>query len=255
MVLQIDLDGVIFDLGNTLIPFTPKDSMEFVVKWYHAAQLDEKKVPFTEFLEIFRYVVRKERERSRKELWESTVPLRAKMMDEELQKRGFSIENIETSLGATHTGAFSTCLRANSSGRYVLNTLNSAISREGKPVKVGLISNAIDADALRTFLNRESWTDLFDSIIISGDVNMAKPSPEIFRMSLEELDLKPERSIYIGDRYEADILGPTSIGMHSIYIREHHTAGEPPEGITIPTSTITNILDLIPLLEEGSFCR
>jgi len=251
MVTCIGFDGVLFDLGNTLIPFTPKDSMEFVVKWYHASHFSEDKVPFTDFLEVFRSVVKREKQRARSELWEGTVPLRAQAMTKELEKRGFHIEGIETSLRTTHSGAFTTCLRAGSSGRYVLNILNSAVNEKGDPVKVGLISNAIDGEALRRFFDRESWNQHFGSMIVSGEVNMAKPSPEIFRKGLEELGLDPGRSVYIGDRYEADILGPRSVGMSAVYIREHHTAGEPPEGVDIDAPTITNILDLIPLLENG----
>ena len=251
MAARIGFDGVLFDLGNTLIPFTPKDSMEFVVKWYHCADLSDDKIPFTEFLEVFRSVVRRERERSKAEVWESTVPVRAQMMKDEMERRGFKIENIEMGLRSTHTGAFTTCLRPRSSGRYVLNIMNSAVNENDEPVKVGLVSNAIDGEALRRFLDRESWNSLFGSIVISGDVNMAKPSPLIFKRCLEELDLDPMRSVYIGDRWEADVLGPRSLGMSSVYIREHHTAGEPPEGVKIDVPVINNILDLIPLLEEG----
>lgn len=252
MVTRIAFDGVIFDLGNTLVPFTPKDSMEFVVKWYHSADLTEEKVPFMVFLETFRSVVRKERDRSRKELWESTVPTRASLMKKELIGRGYDIEGIENILTATHTGAFTTCLRPRSTARYVLDILSSAENESGQPVKLGLISNAIDAEALRLFLKRESFDRYFSSVIISADVNMKKPAREIFEMSLDQLELEPEKAVYIGDRYEADVLGPRSVGMSAVYIREHHTAGEPPEGVEIDAPVIDNILDLLPFLENGS---
>ena len=251
MVNKLAYDGVLFDLGNTLIPFTPKNSMEFVVKWYHSSKIKETEVPFTDFLQVFRNVVRKERERSDIELWESSVEIRSNMMKNELELRGFDIQDIEGRLKSTHTGAFTTCLRIGHSSRYLLDILRSSAGRSGEPVKIGLISNAIDGKALRSFLDREGLTAYFDLIIISEEVRMAKPSTEIFQMALKELDLRPEKSIYIGDRYKADILGSRSAEMDAVYIREYNTAGEPPKGVEIDAPIINNILDLLPILESG----
>ncbi len=251
MVNRLAYDGVLFDLGNTLIPFTPKDSMEFVVKWYHTSNIKETEVPFTDFLQVFRNVVLEERERSDTELWESSVEIRSKMMKNELERKGFDIPNIEERLKSTHTGAFTTCLRIRHSSRYLLDILRSSTDRSGEPVRIGLISNAIDGKALRSFLDREGLTTYFDLIIISEEVRMAKPSKEIFQMALKELELRPEKSIYIGDRYKADILGPRSAGMDAVYIREYNTAGEPPRGVEIDAPIIKNILDLLPILESG----
>ena len=74
-------------------------------------------------------------------------------------------------------------------------------------------------------------------------------------MALEELGVPPERSVYIGDRYLIDVVGARDAGMHSVYIRQYETAGEPPEGIDIEAVRIDHILDLIPLLESGELLK
>jgi HAD superfamily hydrolase (TIGR01549 family) len=247
MAERFAYDGVLFDLGNTLIPFTPKDSMEFVVKWYHSSGIGEF-VPFSEFLSVFRYVSGKERERSMRESWESSVATRVSMIVSELDKRGYHANGTKTSLVSSHTESFSSCLRMKQSSRYVLDMIRAANNPAGEPVRCGLVSNAIDAKAIRSFLIREDLETRFDSIVISEEMGIAKPRKEIFETSLQELGLNANGCVYVGDRYHTDIEGARSVGMHAVYIREYHTAGEPPEGIEIDAVTIYNILDLIPVL-------
>jgi FMN phosphatase YigB (HAD superfamily) len=245
------IDGVLFDLGNTLIPFTPADSMEFVLKWFHSIPGLEEQVPFPDFLETFRSVVQKERERMMDQEWETNVGTRSEMMETTLIQRGFDQKGISKLLKATHTGAFTSCLRIGKNGRYVLDILSTSTTETGEKLKIGLISNAGDEDAIRQFLDRNDLNHYFDSIIISAEVGIAKPWKRIFQMGLNEMDLSPDRSVYVGDRYRIDVLGSRKVGMKPVYIRQYHTAGEPPEGVEIDCTKIDHILDLIPLLENG----
>ncbi len=135
----------------------------------------------------------------------------------------------------------------------VLDVLKSARTRDGSELKVGMISNAMDGRAIRTFLEEEDLLGYFDPLIISSEVGMTKPHPEIFEMALDEMNVQPERSVYIGDRYRTDVLGSMNVRMKAVYTREYHTDGEPPEGVEINTPTITNILDLLPLLQDPTF--
>ncbi|MGA1873618.1 MAG: HAD family hydrolase [Thermoplasmatota archaeon] len=245
------IDGVLFDLGNTLIPFTPRDSMEFVLKWYFTTPGLEEQVPFPDFLETFRSVVREEKGRMRSMRWETNVATRSSMMETMLLDQGFDVQGLSGLLGATHTGAFTSCLRMGSNSRYVLNILSSMRGRGGAPLKLGLVSNAGDGDAIRRFLDRNELNGYFKSIVISGEVGIAKPWEDIFMRALSEMGLEPGTALYVGDRYEIDVLGARSAGMKAVYIRQYHTAGEPPEGIEIDAVTIENLLDLVPLIENG----
>lgn len=246
-------EGVLFDLGNTLIPFTPRDSMEFVVRWYTSSGLTEEEVPFRTFLELFRSVVKQERKRADETLWESSVEYRSQMIAAMLKKLTNNGSDLFERLSSTHSDSFSACLNMRSSSRYVLNILRSARTLDGSELKVGLISNAMDGRAIRSFLEKEDLERYFDPLIISSEVGMTKPHPEIFEMALDEMDIRPERTVYVGDRYRTDILGSMDVRMKAVYTREYHTDGEPPEGVEINTPTITNILDLLPLLQDPSF--
>lgn len=68
---------------------------------------------------------------------------------------------------------------------------------------------------------RERWTDLFDAIVISGEVRMRKPSPEIFHHALEVLGLEAPQCVFIDD-IEQNIEAAESLGMVGL----HHTDPE-----------------------------
>ncbi|HSW99830.1 MAG TPA: HAD family phosphatase [Patescibacteria group bacterium] len=64
--------------------------------------------------------------------------------------------------------------------------------------KVGLLSNA-GQDYLRGLLHDHDLQRLFDHVVISSEVGMAKPDPAIFEHTLAKLGAKAEESIFIDD--------------------------------------------------------
>ena len=247
-----DTDGVFFDLGNTLIPFTPKDSMEFVVKWYMSSGMEDLEVPFEVFLESYREVVREERSRMLRERWETSVAWRSRRLVDVLSKQGHKVDGYIEDLSSTHSDSFTKCLKLHKSSRYVLDMMMTAKNENGRNIKLGLISNAGDPEAIRMFLDREGLSSVFDDIVISGEVGYSKPWKEIFIEPMERMKVAPERAVYIGDRYWVDFIGSRDAGMRPVYIRQYRTAGEPPEDVDIISPTIDHILDLLPLLEIGN---
>jgi HAD superfamily hydrolase (TIGR01549 family) len=165
------------------------------------------------------------------------------------------IDGIKERLISNHSSSFTSCLRMRSSSRYILDILRNSTGPDGEPVTVGLISNAMDGRAIREFLEREGLGDYFKTIVISAEVNMTKPHTEIFEMALDAVNIDAGSTVYVGDRYFTDVVGSKNAGMKAVYIREYHTAGEPPEGIQIDAPVIENILDLPRILTDSSFAE
>ena len=46
---------------------------------------------------------------------------------------------------------------------------------------------------------RERFGDLFDVVVISAEVGMRKPQPEIFRLTVDKLGVEPQRSVFVDD--------------------------------------------------------
>lgn len=87
----------------------------------------------------------------------------------------------------------------------------------GRSKKLVLVSNFDHPRHVRKYLSYYKLTNLFDSIIISGEVGVKKPNPEIFKSALLTTNLKASEVAFIGDADE-DIEAGNGAGMMSILI-------------------------------------
>ena len=82
---------------------------------------------------------------------------------------------------------------------------------------VYLVSNAQSCFTMEE-LRQTGLLDLFDGILISSDVGVKKPSPEIFNIAFRKFGIKAENSVYVGNDMRDDILGASGVGMRTLYI-------------------------------------
>ena len=87
--------------------------------------------------------------------------------------------------------------------------------------KTGLISNAWSG--LRNFILREKFEDVFDVIIISSEVGLAKPAEEIFHLALKHLEVSPPEAVFVDD-FLPNIEACQKVGMHGVHFREVESA-------------------------------
>lgn len=66
------------------------------------------------------------------------------------------------------------------------------------PYKLGLLSN-VGGGVINALFTQEELTDLFDAVVLSGEVGMAKPYQEIFELTAERLGLRPDECLMIDD--------------------------------------------------------
>lgn len=59
----------------------------------------------------------------------------------------------------------------------------------------------------------------FDSIVISGEIGVAKPDPGIYQYALDELGSEASDSYYVGDIEDPDIVGAKKAELKSVYIK------------------------------------
>jgi putative hydrolase of the HAD superfamily len=84
----------------------------------------------------------------------------------------------------------------------------------GAGVPTGLISNSWG----RTTYDEELIDELFDAVVISGDVGLHKPEPEIFRLGAERLGVPPSECVFVDDLRE-NCEGAEAVGMTAILHR------------------------------------
>jgi HAD superfamily hydrolase (TIGR01549 family) len=84
--------------------------------------------------------------------------------------------------------------------------------------KTGLVSNLTFSECAWELLDRYQLKDYLDVIVISGDVNLRKPHPQIFNMPLRYLGVQAQRTLFVGDTPETDVVGSKNVGMTSVHI-------------------------------------
>ena len=82
---------------------------------------------------------------------------------------------------------------------------------------LGVITNG-DGNQQRQKLQRTGIAEYFTSVVISGDIGVAKPQREIFDRSAQELGLSPSELLFIGDNPHADVLGAIQAGWQCIWL-------------------------------------
>jgi putative hydrolase of the HAD superfamily len=82
----------------------------------------------------------------------------------------------------------------------------------------GLISNSWST----AHYDRQLLAELFDTAVISAEVRMHKPEPEIYRLAAERLEVEPARCIFVDDLRE-NCEGAEAVGMTAV---RHNNAAE-----------------------------
>jgi epoxide hydrolase-like predicted phosphatase len=154
------------------------------------------------FLDLFRHD-----EGARRDLREVEV---AKIDEDEFARR------IGARLGLDDTENFIDRLFA---GMAPDGQMVAAVKRaKAAGVPTGLVSNSLGSGRY----DRKAFPELFDGVVISGEVGMHKPQPEIFRLGAERIGLPPEQCVFVDDLRE-NCEGAEAVGMTAILHRGAET--------------------------------
>ena len=85
--------------------------------------------------------------------------------------------------------------------------------------------------------------DYFDTIILSEDAGVNKPSPLYFDYAFKVTGASRETTLMIGDNLQTDILGAHSVGLDTIFFNRWNN--EPSD---VPTYTVMGLHEIISIL-------
>jgi epoxide hydrolase-like predicted phosphatase len=91
------------------------------------------------------------------------------------------------------------------------------VVRRAKAAGLGtaLLSNSWGNEYLR-----DEWDLLFDTVVISGEVGMRKPDPEIFDYTLRRLGRQAEETVFVDDM-EPNVRGAAAMGLIGVHHRSY----------------------------------
>jgi epoxide hydrolase-like predicted phosphatase len=86
------------------------------------------------------------------------------------------------------------------------------------PLLTGLVSNSWST----AHYDRDLLAELFDTVVISAEVGLHKPQPEIYRLAAGRLEVDPAECLFVDDLRE-NCEGAEAVGMTAI---RHHSPAE-----------------------------
>lgn len=95
---------------------------------------------------------------------------------------------------------------------------NIAVVRALRPAyRCSVLSNA-DLSLRRRLRDELGVHDLFDDIVVSAEIGMAKPNPEVFRLAADRLSLEPDACVFVDD-WEPNVEAARGVGMQAVLHR------------------------------------
>lgn len=91
------------------------------------------------------------------------------------------------------------------------------INLSGK-YKLAIVSNAI-TNVSRLALQKFDLVKYFDCIVLSRDLGVRTPDPEIFFYALRSMWVKNSEAVHVGDSLENDVQGGKNAGMKTVWIK------------------------------------
>lgn len=106
---------------------------------------------------------------------------------------------------------------------------------------LSVITNGLK-EVQRPRINKLEMNHIFETIIVSDEIGVAKPDVGFFEHSYNSIDNPPPKSdvLVIGDNLKSDILGGVNFGVDTCWISHNNENNS----LIQPTYTIDSILDI-----------
>lgn len=204
--MKIDnITDVFFDLDHTLWDFDKNSSLTFN-KIFKFNNID---LDLNHFLDIYKPINLKYWKLYREEKIEKEV-LRFKRLNDAFLAMNFKLDKaLVLKLSDDYINNLSTFNHLFENTFEILDYLSLNY-------KLHIITNGFD-EIQHKKLSRSKIIHYFTTITNSEMVGVKKPNPKIFNYALKQAGTRVNKSVMIGDSYEADILGAINIGMDVIF--------------------------------------
>jgi putative hydrolase of the HAD superfamily len=119
----------------------------------------------------------------------------------------------------------------------------------GRGLRLGMLSNATHDPLIQRLVDRLGFRPWLDPALSSAATGIRKPDPDACAPILEQWGLPPASVAMVGDTLEADVLGARRAGMRAVWLRSRQDARQ--EGTAAaapapaaPDATIERLGDL-----------
>jgi putative hydrolase of the HAD superfamily len=116
-------------------------------------------------------------------------------------------------------------------------------------LRLGCISNAfMTAAGLHQIMVELGLGKHLELTLSSCEFGYRKPHPSIYIAAAEGLGVSANETIFVGDRLEADVAGPASLGMRTVLTQQYRVE-DPAIAQVQPDAVITHLRELVPFVD------
>ena len=110
-------------------------------------------------------------------------------------------------------------------------------------LKLGLVSNTgmTPGTSFRRFLTEHGMMEYFEELTFSDEVGIAKPSHQIFAITLDKLGAVPSQAIHVGDHLFNDVAAAKEFGMKTVWIEGFYERLDTTNPATEPDASVANL--------------
>lgn len=228
--------NLFFDLDDTLWAFS-ENARETFVEMYRKHGYDRFFRSFDHYYALYR--------QRNLELWK--LYERDEITKDELNRQRFlyPLEAVGVEGAASLSGRFAddffSVIPTKSRVMPHAHEVLEALSARG--YRLYILSNGFQE--LQCHKMRSAGLDrYFHRVILSDDIGVLKPRPEIFHFALSATQSQLRESLMIGDSWANDIEGARGVGMHQVYYNVADTETHPFR----PTYRIDSLKELLQIL-------
>ena len=130
-------------------------------------------------------------------------------------------------------------------GTFLIDGAEKLIRDLSTKFKIGLITNGLKK-VQRSRLAKSILGPYFEKIIISEEVGVAKPDPEIFRIAFEQMN-NPAKSevLIIGDSLSSDIRGGNNFDIDTCWFNPEGTEAGTEYGISYEIRSLQELYSVV----------
>ncbi|MCP3981481.1 MAG: HAD family hydrolase [bacterium] len=108
--------------------------------------------------------------------------------------------------------------------------------------RVGVVSNA--EGRVARDLESAGYAGMFETVVDSHLVGVEKPHPEIFHIAMQNMAVKPDTAVFVGDVPAVDVQGAEAAGIRPLLLDRHDLYGD------LEVTRISAITELPEYLEQ-----
>ena len=112
-----------------------------------------------------------------------------------------------------------------------------------RPCTLVMLTNGSGAGQRRK-IDRFNLSELFDHVLIEGEMGFGKPDPRAFQRALAAAAVEPADAWMVGDNLEWDIEQARQMGIHTVWV-DRHARGVPEGSAIRPHRIVRYISELM----------